>query len=348
MSATSTTARFPASARSRRRHRGLRRGVGQRVGHQVADHLPQPGVVAVAPPAGPRPARSPARSAGPGRPPGPPAPRPTASTGSSTGASASGRSRSSRASSSRSSTSSPIRAASSSIRRSRSAVCSGARGRALPVQLGEAADGGQRGPQLVRGVRDELPHPLLGAPGPRLGRLRGVRRVPGAGLRRAGGRLRGGAGGEGGLDLGQHRVQRPGQPAQLGGGARPVPPPGRAPAGSGRRRRSRRRCARSPPAGSGWSARCAAPTEASRISTAPPTSRSIQTSRLDRQRRRRSGAAPTRRIRPSAQLGVAASATGTGRRRTRTVNGSPDAARANPARSVGDRRQVVRGRSDRS
>ena len=33
---------------------------------------------------------------------------------------------------------------------------------AAPVQLGEAADRGQRGAQLVRGVRDELPQPLLG------------------------------------------------------------------------------------------------------------------------------------------------------------------------------------------
>jgi hypothetical protein len=32
---------------------------------------------------------------------------------------------------------------------------------ALPVELGEAPDGGERGPQLVAGVGDEAPHPLL-------------------------------------------------------------------------------------------------------------------------------------------------------------------------------------------
>ncbi len=59
---------------------------------------------------------------------------------------------------------------------------------AHPVQLGEAADPGQRGAQLVRGVGDEPPHPALG--------------------------LR--PGGEGGLDLRQHAVEGDGEPADLG------------------------------------------------------------------------------------------------------------------------------------
>ena len=66
---------------------------------------------------------------------------------------------------------------------------------ALPVVLGVAAHRGERGAQLVAGVRDELAHPLLGPPGRRLG--------PGPGLERR-------------LDLGQHRVQRPAEPPHLG------------------------------------------------------------------------------------------------------------------------------------
>jgi hypothetical protein len=66
---------------------------------------------------------------------------------------------------------------------------------ALPVVLGVAADRGQRGPQLVAGVCDELPHPRLGAPG---------------------GLLRLGASPEGGLDLSQHGIKRPAEPAYLG------------------------------------------------------------------------------------------------------------------------------------
>jgi len=60
--------------------------------------------------------------------------------------------------------------------------------RALPVELGVAADGGQRGAQLVRGVRGELPHLLLGLPAcpERL------------------------------LDPVEHRIDRPGQPPRLG------------------------------------------------------------------------------------------------------------------------------------
>jgi hypothetical protein len=68
-------------------------------------------------------------------------------------------------------------------------------GSPLPVQLGEAPDGGQRGSQLVAGVGDEAAHPLLGA---------------------AGGGLGGGAGAEGRLNLGQHAVEGPPQPAHLG------------------------------------------------------------------------------------------------------------------------------------
>ena len=89
----------------------------------------------------------------------------------STGARVSGRCWSSRASSSRSSTSRPIRAPSASIRCiSRRDVLVGAHG-ALPVQLGEAADRGQRRAQLVAGVGDEAAHPVLGAAGLLLGGL---------------------------------------------------------------------------------------------------------------------------------------------------------------------------------
>ena len=84
---------------------------------------------------------------------------------------ASGRWSSSRASSSRSSTSPPIRVASSSIRRMALATSSGVADGALAVELGVAADGGQRGAQLVAGVGDELAHPRLG------GRPHGERRA---------------------------------------------------------------------------------------------------------------------------------------------------------------------------
>ena len=60
---------------------------------------------------------------------------------------------------------------------------------ALAVVLGEAADRGQRRAQLVAGVGDETPHPFLGLVRRRLGFLPRV---------------------EGGLDLAQHDVQRPG------------------------------------------------------------------------------------------------------------------------------------------
>jgi hypothetical protein len=66
---------------------------------------------------------------------------------------------------------------------------------ALPVQLGEAADRGERGAQLVAGVGDEPPHPVLRATRLGLGRLLGA---------------------EGALDPGEHPVQRGGQSADLG------------------------------------------------------------------------------------------------------------------------------------
>ena len=177
------------------RDRCAGRGVGERVGHQVADDLPQPGLVAgdhqrsggLAEVDLDRPVwgdgvggRRRRRRSG----------RPAC-----TGASCSGRSRSSRASSSRSSTSRPIRAASSSIRRSTSAGSG-----AAPCRYSSAKPRmrGQRGAQLVRGVGDELAHPLLGPHGPCLGR---------------------GPGEERGLDLAQHRVQRDGEPAELGLGS---------------------------------------------------------------------------------------------------------------------------------
>ena len=65
----------------------------------------------------------------------------------------------------------------------------------LPVVLGEAPDRGQRGSQLMAGIGHELPHPLL---------------------RPAGGQLGRGAGRERRLDLGQHGIERPAQPPDLG------------------------------------------------------------------------------------------------------------------------------------
>ena len=83
---------------------------------------------------------------------------------------------------------------------------------ALPVQLGEAPDGGQGRAQLVAGVGDEAPHPVLGAPGRLLGP--------------AGAGLGGGPGPEGRLDLGQHGVEGPAEPADLGAGVAVGHPPG--------------------------------------------------------------------------------------------------------------------------
>ena len=68
---------------------------------------------------------------------------------------------------------------------------------ALPVVLGVAADSGQRRPQLVTGVGDELAHLFLGPPGGGLGRLPGVER---------------------GLDLRQHGVEGAAEPPDLGPG----------------------------------------------------------------------------------------------------------------------------------
>jgi hypothetical protein len=67
--------------------------------------------------------------------------------------------------------------------------------RALPVQLGKAADRGQRGPQLMARVGDEPAHPVLGLLCAGLGRL---------------------ALSEGGLDLSEHAVERRRQSAHLG------------------------------------------------------------------------------------------------------------------------------------
>ena len=138
------------------------------------------------------------------------------------GAIVSGRCWSSRASSSRSSTSRPIRAPSSSIRSISRRVVLGRADGALPVELGEAADRGQRGAQLVAGVGDEPAHPVLGAAGllPPTPAGRGRRvsiraSIPlsavgqpadlGAvvALRHAPGEVAGGDGPRGALDLGQ-------------------------------------------------------------------------------------------------------------------------------------------------
>ena len=81
---------------------------------------------------------------------------------------------------------------------------------ALPVVLGEAADRGQRRAQLVAGVRDEPPHPLLGLVRRRLRFLPVV---------------------EGGLDLAQHPVQRPAQAADLGPRVALGHPPAEVPVG---------------------------------------------------------------------------------------------------------------------
>ena len=81
------------------------------------------------------------------------------------------------------------------IRRSATAARVGHR--TLPVQLGEAPDRRERRAQLVAGVGDEPPHALLGAAGAGLG----------AGL-----------GPEGPLDLLEHGVERPAEPAHLGAG----------------------------------------------------------------------------------------------------------------------------------
>ena len=68
-------------------------------------------------------------------------------------------------------------------------------GGALPVQLGEAADRGQRRAQLVAGVGDEAAHPFLGAAGLLGRRLRRRHRA---------------------LDLREHAVERQRQPAHFG------------------------------------------------------------------------------------------------------------------------------------
>ena len=69
------------------------------------------------------------------------------------------------------------------------------RAAALPVVLGEALDGGQRGAQLVAGVGGELAHPAFGPPRARLGLDLRLER---------------------GLDVGEHGVERLAQAADLG------------------------------------------------------------------------------------------------------------------------------------
>ena len=106
-----------------------------------------------------------------------------------------GRPSSSRASRSRSATRCSIRAVSvriPPISRSRSAFCSEA---PAPEQLGVGRDGGDGGAQLVGGVGHEAAQPGLGGPQPP---------------------LRGHPGAEGRLDAGQHDVEGPGQPPDLG------------------------------------------------------------------------------------------------------------------------------------
>ena len=85
---------------------------------------------------------------------------------------------------------------------------------ALAVVLGETADRGQRGSQLVAGVRDEPAHSLLGPVRRRLGFLARV---------------------EGRLDLAQHDVQRPPEAADLGAGVALRHPPVEVAVGDGLR-----------------------------------------------------------------------------------------------------------------
>ena len=86
----------------------------------------------------------------------------------------------------------------------------------LQAVLGQPADRGQRGAQFVAGVRDEAAHAFLGPQGTRLAvRSRQV----------------------GGLDAGQHHIQRFGQPPDLGVSGRLVDAPGQV---TGRDRRGRR------------------------------------------------------------------------------------------------------------
>ena len=75
----------------------------------------------------------------------------------------------------------------------------------LEAVLGEPAHRGQRRAEFVAGVADETPHPLL--------------RCPGAGLAVRSRQV-------GGLDGGQHHIQRLGQPPDLGIAGRMVDAPG--------------------------------------------------------------------------------------------------------------------------
>ena len=198
--------------------RRARRGVGERVGHQVAEHLAQPGLVAEHDRRARRRAPSSVDRAVRVRPPGRRARRRRRARAGRPAPRSSGRCWSSRASSSRSSTSSahPGRLVLDPAHHPVQLVRLG--DRALPVELGEAADRGQRRAQLVAGVGDEPAHPVLGRAG------RGLRGLPGAERR---------------LDLAEHRVQRAaraGRPRCAGRSP--------APGGSGRRRRWPRPCAR--------------------------------------------------------------------------------------------------------
>ena len=152
-------------------------------------------------------------------------------------------------------------------------------GGALAVQLGEAADRGQRRAQLVAGVGDEPPHPVLG-------RTRLLRRR----LRRR----------DGTLDLREHSVERQRQSADLGSRSRAAgcvgrarrrrspprsAPPRRAVSGCGARRRNRRCRAPAAPR-----RRCRPATTAAR---APSTTR--RRGRWRRWSAHRAGRAPSSR-----------------------------------------------------
>ncbi|GAB3909301.1 hypothetical protein GCM10027612_85030 [Microbispora bryophytorum subsp. camponoti] len=84
--------------------------------------------------------------------------------------------------------------------------------RRLPVELGEAPDRGERRTQFVRGVGHEAAHARLRLPGRGLGGRPGLERR---------------------LDLGEHAVQRAGEPPDLGARVAVGDPAAEVPPGDG-------------------------------------------------------------------------------------------------------------------
>ena len=183
--------------------------------------------------------------------------------------------------------------------------------RAHPVQLAVAADGGQRGAQLVRGVGDEPAHPGLGR-GPRAERL---------------------------LDLGEHPVERGAQPADLGVLGRGGHALGQV-AGGDRGRggldlaQRPQRAADRPRAGGGAEQDDAEPAEQQDEAHVPDGA-------LDVAERQRDDDRARRRCRPPCTPGTATTRQGEPGCVERTVNGSPALASACAAGQVGDVRGAV-------